>query len=60
MMEDAVESPCVRDCMIDAKNGYCHGCFRTLREISYWTTFTQAQQRALLAEIEQRRAGAAR
>ncbi len=57
-MEDEVESPCVRDCVIDPKSGYCHGCFRTLREISYWTTFTPTQQRALLAELEQRRAGA--
>ena len=52
-MNEAVESPCVRVCAIDAKSGYCHGCFRTLREISYWTTYTHAQQRALLEEIEQ-------
>ena len=54
-MDEAVESPCVRVCAIDAKSGYCHGCFRTLREISYWTTYTHAQQRALLEEIEQRK-----
>ena len=55
MTEEEVESPCVRDCVIDASSGYCHGCLRTLREISYWTTYTPAQQRALLAELEQRR-----
>ena len=57
-MEEPVESPCVRVCAIDAQSGYCHGCFRTLREISYWTTYTNAQQRALLAELEQRRVAA--
>jgi len=54
-MEEEVESPCVRECAIDAVSGYCSGCFRTLREISYWSTYTHAQQRALLAELEQRR-----
>jgi predicted Fe-S protein YdhL (DUF1289 family) len=54
-MDEAVESPCVRECAIDQTSGFCRGCLRTLREISYWTTYTQAQQRALLAELEQRR-----
>jgi hypothetical protein len=55
-MEEAVESPCVRECVIDAASGYCRGCLRTLKEISYWTTYTPAQQRALIAELGQRRA----
>jgi uncharacterized protein len=59
MIDEEVESPCIRDCVIDATSGYCHGCFRTLREISYWTTYTPAQQRALLAELEQRKIFAA-
>ena len=57
-MEEPIESPCVRVCAVDAQSGYCQGCFRTLREISYWTTYTNAQQRALLAELEQRRVAA--
>ena len=55
-MADEVESPCVRECVIDAANGWCRGCYRTLSEISRWTTFSPAQQRALLAALEQRRA----
>ena len=57
---DAVASPCVRVCAIDAASGYCRGCFRTLGEISYWTTYTVAEQQALLAEIERRRLAAPR
>lgn len=58
-MEDAVESPCVRNCVIDAASGCCLGCYRTLREISCWTTYTPTQQRALLAELGQRKVCAA-
>ena len=54
-MESEVESPCVRECVIDGARGWCRGCYRTLAEISYWTTFTPAQQRSLLAQLEQRR-----
>jgi predicted Fe-S protein YdhL (DUF1289 family) len=54
-MDDAVESPCIRECVIDDASGFCRGCYRTLREISYWTTYTPAQQRALLAALEQRK-----
>ena len=59
-MENAVESPCVRECVIDAASGYCRGCHRTLHEISCWSTYTTAEQRTLLAELEQRRAAADR
>jgi predicted Fe-S protein YdhL (DUF1289 family) len=59
-MAETVASPCVRVCAIDAASGYCAGCFRTLGEISRWTTCTPAQQRALLAEIERRRAAVSR
>jgi hypothetical protein len=55
MTTDPVESPCVRECVIDSGSGFCRGCYRTLQEISYWTTYTPAQQRALLAELEQRK-----
>ena len=57
-MSEEVESPCVFVCEIDAESGWCRGCRRTLREISYWTTYTPAQQRALLTELEQRKIAA--
>ncbi len=56
MMADEIESPCVRECVIDAASGWCRGCLRTLHEISYWTAYTPAQKRALLAQIVQRKA----
>lgn len=59
-MENEVESPCVRDCTIDAVSGFCQGCYRTLREISCWSSYTPPQQRALLAVIERRKTASPR
>jgi len=50
--ETAIESPCIRKCRVDQVSGYCVGCFRTLREISYWETYTPAEQRRVMAQIE--------
>ncbi len=54
--EAAVESPCIRECRVDQVTGYCVSCFRTLREISYWETYTPGEQRRVMALIEVRRA----
>lgn len=53
-----IESPCVRVCIIDAGSGWCQGCGRTLTEISYWTTYTPAERRRIMAELDGRLAGA--
>jgi len=57
--ESQIESPCIRDCRVDQDTGFCVGCFRTLREISYWETYPPQEQRRVMAQIEARRAGAA-
>ena len=51
-----IESPCVRDCVVDQGHGLCVGCWRTLREISDWHRYDPAQKLAVLAQIESRRA----
>ena len=53
--ETAVESPCTRECRVDQVSGYCIGCLRTLREISYWASYTPAEQRRVMTFIETRR-----
>ena len=55
MDDAALESPCIRDCRVDPVSGYCVGCLRTLREISYWERFTTAERRRVMALIETRR-----
>jgi predicted Fe-S protein YdhL (DUF1289 family) len=51
---DDYESPCVRTCVIDQHSGYCHGCARTLHEISYWTRYTIEERRHILQQLPAR------
>ena len=61
MAEDfaTIESPCVRECIIDAASGYCRGCWRTLDEISFWMRYAPAERRRVMRQSRARRAVAA-
>ncbi|MEI5637853.1 MULTISPECIES: DUF1289 domain-containing protein [unclassified Pseudoalteromonas] len=48
------ESPCIRKCCLD-DNDICLGCFRTLEQITGWTSFTDKQKRDVLQNCEQKR-----
>ena len=41
-------SPCILVCSIDETSGNCIGCGRTRDEIARWTSFTDAERRALM------------
>ena len=49
-----VESPCVNICRMDAENCYCIGCWRTLNEIQRWTTMSDEERAAVMAQLESR------
>lgn len=49
-----VESPCVNICRMDADNRYCIGCWRTLDEIQRWTTMSDEERAAVMAQLESR------
>ena len=51
-----VESPCVRECVIEPHTGYCLGCFRTLDEISFWSSYTPEERRRVMQRLPARRA----
>lgn len=53
---DAVPSPCVSVCKLTADRSHCLGCLRTLAEIKAWKGMEEADKRALLAELDVRRA----
>ena len=55
-MDDDIESPCVRICVIDETRDICRGCYRTLDEISKWASYPRAQKLALLDDLAQRKA----
>lgn len=52
------DSPCVHICLMDYVQGLCIGCHRTLDEITYWSTYSPARKREVLAALEIRRAAA--
>lgn len=56
---DDVASPCVGICAIGA-DGLCIGCFRSVAELSAWTSASPAEQRAILARCRERQARALR
>jgi predicted Fe-S protein YdhL (DUF1289 family) len=55
----AIESPCVRVCVIDQATGYCCGCYRTLDEISFWIRYTPEERKRVMQHLQARRAVAA-
>ncbi|TDJ47993.1 MAG: DUF1289 domain-containing protein [Gammaproteobacteria bacterium] len=50
-----MNSPCISICVIDAETGYCHGCFRTIDEISHWATLPDADRSQIIYQLEHRR-----
>jgi uncharacterized protein len=51
----AVPSPCINVCRIDAAQGWCAGCLRTLDEIAAWSTMPDDGKRAVWLQLAQRR-----
>ena len=51
-----MKSPCTKVCVMDAAGRYCLGCWRTLDEIGAWPNLDEAGQRAVVAQLEGRRA----
>ena len=52
-MTDVVKSPCISVCALD-EDDVCTGCFRTLREISDWSAYSNAKKREVVSEARQR------
>ncbi|MFT5575114.1 MAG: putative Fe-S protein YdhL (DUF1289 family) [Bermanella sp.] len=52
-MTDTVQSPCVSVCALD-EGDLCAGCFRTLREISDWSEYSNQKKREVVIEARER------
>ncbi len=50
-----VASPCINVCRMDEATGWCAGCLRTLDEIAAWSALGEADKRAVLLRLSQRR-----
>jgi predicted Fe-S protein YdhL (DUF1289 family) len=53
-------SPCLSICILeeadtgDKNDDYCIGCFRTIREIQFWNTFSEEEQAKIMEELPKR------
>jgi predicted Fe-S protein YdhL (DUF1289 family) len=58
----ALVSPCIGVCQIDARSGFCMGCWRTIAEIAGWSQMDASARRAVIEHMRhrQRAAGADR
>ena len=51
---DEVPSPCISVCVMDATNGVCIGCLRTLDEIAAWSVLDDNARRAVWSALAER------
>jgi predicted Fe-S protein YdhL (DUF1289 family) len=49
-------SPCLGICLMDPRTRTCRGCLRTIEEIAGWYTASNAEKRAILECLDERRA----
>jgi predicted Fe-S protein YdhL (DUF1289 family) len=49
-----VPSPCIGICKMDEERNWCSGCFRSIPELTAWSTASADSKRALWREIKQR------
>ena len=47
----AIETPCIKVCIVEHNSGLCLGCGRTLGEIANWTAFTDVERSRVMAEL---------
>ena len=47
----AIETPCIKVCIVEHHSGLCLGCGRTLGEIANWTAFTDGERSRVMAEL---------
>ena len=50
----AIETPCVKVCVVDPETGFCIGCGRTRLEIGGWLGFSIEERRAIIGGLAQR------
>lgn len=49
-----IESPCIKICTLDARNGLCLGCGRTIEEISSWGQINATERARIMGDLPAR------
>ena len=52
---DEVDSPCVKICVMHPEAKLCVGCFRSLEEITGWSSMTAERRKEVMAELADRK-----
>jgi predicted Fe-S protein YdhL (DUF1289 family) len=55
-----MESPCIKLCVISPVDGLCEGCRRSRHEIAGWSSYSDAERRAIMVELKTRTPAAKR
>jgi uncharacterized protein len=50
----AIETPCVKVCVVDPDSGFCIGCGRSRGEIGGWLGYSVAERQSVMAELAER------
>jgi len=56
----AIETPCVKICVVDPESGYCIGCGRTREEIAGWLGLEPGERHAIIERLDERVRGLTR
>ena len=48
-------SPCTAVCILDPASGLCRGCFRSIDEITHWSSLGPQEKQRILAALPGRR-----
>jgi predicted Fe-S protein YdhL (DUF1289 family) len=54
MPPSAIETPCVKICVVDPESGCCIGCGRSRSEIGGWLGYSAEERRAIMVALPDR------
>ncbi len=49
-----IETPCIKICTLDARQGLCLGCGRTIDEIARWPTMSASERTRVMGQLPAR------
>jgi hypothetical protein len=51
-----IVTPCIKVCVIDGESSLCLGCLRTLEEVAAWSSYSDDERAAIMADLPGRTA----
>ncbi len=50
-VREAVESPCIKLCVVHPEARLCMGCYRSIEEITAWSRMSPEARRTVMADL---------